>query len=555
MTDLDIEDLDQLDELFDISKQFQTLTNLQHQNTVSETIFQIMMSVTDLYKSATQSDSLQDRKKQTILKELYHLSLEFEAQNKNGTLGEFIDYLKLLGEFDIELEENSEITNAVQVSTIHQSKGKEFPIVFVVDIAQGKLPLRYQAKKFYVPNDLAKGLMRDEDEKALSLQEERRLFYVAMTRAQNLLFITFPIKYAQNVRNSKPSVFLEEVDFENNPLIDVIDFKGSTQETLLQEQDKVSIIKQDLQSKATKFVNQMQLESAIARIVDLAKVEHFEKNGKLDGFDTTDLFNVESNKDVESLLVGEKIPLINKDTLTLSATKFETYMKCPLQFKFAHVLEVPTPEMTYFNLGTAVHAVAETLTMLEKEGINLTEEIAFEVLEKNWNSNAYNSEKKEKEDFEKAKEMVRTYLKWVEENPNKPVDVEKRFQIDIGGIKVSGSIDRVELTPKGEYQVIDFKTGNIYETKNSIKEDTQMNVYALAVQKTYGKLPEKTSLLYLKENKVLDNVIKLDNLNKVKNTLEKVTESILKEDFEARPVKGACFRCSFRSICDFVESE
>jgi DNA helicase-2/ATP-dependent DNA helicase PcrA len=228
-------------------------------------------------------------------------------------------------------------------------------------------------------------------------------------------------------------------------------------------------------------------------------------------------------------------------------------MKCPLQFKFAHVLEVPTPEMTYFNLGTAVHAVAETLTKLEKEGINLTEEIAFEVLEKNWNSNAYNSEKKEKEDFEKAKEMVRTYLKWVEENPNKPVDVEKRFQIDIAGIKITGSIDRVELTPKGEYQVIDFKTGNIYETKNSIKEDTQMNVYALAVQKLYEKLPEKTSLFYLKENRVLDNEIKTDNLNKVKSTLENVVKSILDEDFQAKPVKGACFNCSFKEICDFVE--
>jgi len=555
LTGLDVPDIDQLDELFDISKQFQALTALQHENTVSELIFKIMMSITDLYKSATQTDSLGDRKKQTILKELYHLALDFESQNKNGTLSEFIDHLRLLGEFDVELEENAEITNAVQVSTIHQSKGKEFPIVFVVDVAHGKLPLRYQAKKFYVPNDLAKGLMREEDEKALSLQEERRLFYVAMTRAQNLLFITFPIKYAQNVRNSKPSVFLEEIDFENNPLVNLADFKGTTQETLLQEQNKIDIIRQDLQAKTTKFINQMQLESAIARIVDLAKVEHFEKTGSLDGFDTTDLFKVESNNEVESLLVNEKIPLINKESLKLSASKFETYLKCPLQFKFAYVLEVPTPERTYFNLGTAVHTVAEQLTKLEKEGTKPTEKIAFEILEKSWSSNAYLSKKKEQEDKEKARKMIRTYLKWIKENPNKPIDVEKRFQIKIGGVKVTGSIDRVEITPSGEYQVIDFKTGRISETSNSIKEDTQMNLYALGVQETYGKLPEKTSLFYLKENKVLDNPIKTDNLNKIKDTLEKVAESILIEDFEARPVKGACFNCDFRNICDFVESD
>jgi DNA helicase-2/ATP-dependent DNA helicase PcrA len=555
LSDMAVPELDQLDELFEIQKQFQTLTNLPTQKTVSETIFEIMMSVTDLYKSATQTDALSDRKKQTILKELYHISLEFESQNQNGTLSEFIDYLRLLGEFDVELEENSEIRDAVQVSTIHQSKGKEFPIVFVTDVSQGKLPLRYQAKKFYVPNDLAKGLLKGEDEKSLSLQEERRLLYVAMTRAQNQLFLVFPIKYAQNVRQSKPSVFLEEIDFEHNPFAQVIDFAGTTQETLLQEQNKIDIIQQDLQSKATKFVNQMQLESAVARIVDLAKVGYFKEHGSLDGFDTKELFTVESNKDVESLLVGEKIPLINKDTLRLSASKFETYLKCPLQFKFSYVLEVPTPEQTYFNVGLAVHAVAESLTKLEKEGMEPTEKIAFEILEKNWSSNAYTNEKKEQEDFEKAKEMIQYYLKWINENPNTAIDVEKRFKIEIGGIPVTGSIDRVEQTPAGEYQVIDFKTGGVYETKNTIKDDTQMNVYAMAVENLYGKLPDKTSLFYLKEGKMLENEIKTDNLERAKGKLESITKSILNEEFEAKPEKGACRFCNFKSICDYVESD
>ena len=555
LLDLDVPELDQLDELFDIQKQFQVLTNLPTQKTVSETIFEIMMSVTDLYKSTTQTDTLSDRKKQTILKELYHISLEFESQNKNGTLSEFIDYLRLLGEFDVELEENSEIRDAVQVSTIHQSKGKEFPIVFVSDVSQGKLPLRYQAKKFYVPNDLAKGLQKGEDEKSLSLQEERRLLYVAMTRAQNQLYLVFPTKYAQNVRQSKPSVFLEEINFEENPLVNLVDFSGTTQETLLQDQDRLSIIRQDLQAKTTKFVNQMQLESAIARIVDLAKVQHFQANGNLDDFNTEELFTVESNNDVESLLVGEKIPLINKDTLRLSASKYETYLKCPLQFKFAHVLEVPTPGATYFNVGLAVHAVAENLTNLEKDGITPTEEMAFEILEKNWDSNSYKSKKKENEDFSKAKEMIQTFLKWITESKNKAVDVEKRFKIELAGVPVTGSIDRVEQTPDGNYEVIDFKTGRVYETKNTIKEDTQMNLYALAVKHLYGKLPDKTSLFYLLEGKILENVIKTDNLEKVKLNLENVTKSILNEEFEAKPQKGACYNCGFKSICDYVESD
>jgi CRISPR/Cas system-associated exonuclease Cas4 (RecB family) len=77
----------------------------------------------------------------------------------------------------------------------------------------------------------------------------------------------------------------------------------------------------------------------------------------------------------------------------------------------------------------------------------------------------------------------------------------------------------------------------------------------MAVEKIYGQLPEKTSLFYLKEGKMLENVIKTDNLERVKAKLDHVTQSILAEDFEARPEKGACYNCAFKSICDFVEND
>ena len=58
--------------------------------------------------------------------------------NPHGNLGEFISHLSLMGEFDIELEEGYEFDNAVRVTTIHQSKGKEYPIVFIADLAVNK---------------------------------------------------------------------------------------------------------------------------------------------------------------------------------------------------------------------------------------------------------------------------------------------------------------------------------------------------------------------------------------------------------------------------------
>ncbi len=59
-----------------------------------------------------------------------------------------------------------------------------------MDAAKDKLPLRARTKKFYVPEDLAKGLVRNADEKTLHILDEKRLLYVAMTRAKSHLYIT-----------------------------------------------------------------------------------------------------------------------------------------------------------------------------------------------------------------------------------------------------------------------------------------------------------------------------------------------------------------------------
>ena len=64
-------------------------------------------------------------------------------------------------------------------------------------------------------------------------------------------------------------------------------------------------------------------------------------------------------------------------------------------------------------------------------------------------------------------------------------------------VPITGSIDRVEKAFNNELEIIDFKTGGVYENNKSIKENPQMNIYALAVQKRYGKLPTRASLFLL----------------------------------------------------------
>jgi DNA helicase-2/ATP-dependent DNA helicase PcrA len=78
--------------------------------------------------------------------------------------------------------------------------------------------------------------------------------------------------------------------------------------------------------------------------------------------------------------------------------------------------------------------------------------------------------------------------------------------VGVGVAVVKGFIDRLERTPEGPYVVVDFKTGSSMESKNTIRDNIQMNVYCLAVKNKFGKLPARASLLYLKKRKMVDYV-------------------------------------------------
>jgi len=309
MQDVSNIDITQKEEIRDLVSQIERVIETANSSSVSNLVYQIMMSISDLFQRAVSDDSSQNRRYQELLKEIYKIAIDYENLNPDSTLSQFIKYLYEVGKFELDLSDSTGFENSVQVTTIHQSKGKQFPVVFIVDVATNKLPLRHREKTFYVPNELSQGVQTDSDAKELHIQEERRLLYVAMTRAQNRLFISYCSKYGQNIRESKPSKFLEELQFRTNPLIEFEAFEGTEEAGMLEEIDRLEKIKQDKQLKASRAINKMQLKSAIKKILELAEVEFYEKHGKTNGFDPKDILQVsEIDSDIESQLKGEKIP-------------------------------------------------------------------------------------------------------------------------------------------------------------------------------------------------------------------------------------------------------
>jgi DNA helicase-2/ATP-dependent DNA helicase PcrA len=192
---------------------------------------------------------------------------------------------------------------------------------------------------------------------------------------------------------------------------------------------------------------------------------------------------------------------------------------------------------------------------MQLDGVTPTEQLAYEILEKEWNSAGFSSETQENQAKENARIQVKSLVKWLNDNPNTPIAAEKSFALKIQGIPFNGIIDRIEKTPDGKYEVIDFKTGSVRENSKSIKTDPQMNMYALGVESLYKELPVKTSLYYIKHDKFVENNIEKDKVNEVKETVENVVKSILNEEFEAKPSFQACRFCDYQSICEAKELE
>jgi DNA helicase-2/ATP-dependent DNA helicase PcrA len=220
-----------------------------------------------------------------------------------------------------------------------------------------------------------------------------------------------------------------------------------------------------------------------------------------------------------------------------------------MQYKFSYVLHVPTAQKTYFNLGLAVHETIEHLTKQELEGIPPTKEQAEAILEQFWSSSAYATRQKEREDKERAAQMVETYLAWRESNENEVIAAEMKFQFTLDGRVVKGFIDRVERTPNGNYVVIDYKTGYQSENKNSIKHSIQMNVYSLAILEKFGALPVKASLFYVKHRKIVDYVPDPENIKQEKLRLTEMINSVILEHFPQAPSYQTCRSCSYVDVC------
>jgi DNA helicase-2/ATP-dependent DNA helicase PcrA len=241
--------------------------------------------------------------------------------------------------------------------------------------------------------------------------------------------------------------------------------------------------------------------------------------------------------------------------MRFSASGLKKYQDCPLQFKFSHILRIPEPPgaSPAAAKGSSIHSVIENLDLTQP-----TQEQVARLFEQYWTPEQFESVTQSEQDKTSACDLIETYLAWQNANHNTKIGSEKEFCFTFAGREMHGYIDRIEQAPSGEYVVIDFKSGSSKSsgiTKKSIPENIQLNLYAMAIRALYGKLPERASLFYLKDNKLIDYLPTDESITAFSQSLEQMIGKILSGEFPAQPDYQRCGWCPYVDLCESRELE
>jgi len=436
----------------------------------------------------------------------------FEAINFDKTVKNFIQMVDLMvatGDTGSMEAENEEGPEAVKVSTIHSAKGLEFKYVFIVNLVDKRFPTIERHEAIELPEKLIKEIRPEGD---IHLQEERRLFYVALTRAKNGLYLTSADDYGGKTVK-KLSRFLYELGMEEK------------QETSKEKKSNFN------------FISSIPVASNILKT---------NKSVLPLRFSFSQLIAFESCPLQYKFSFILKIPRRGRHVFSFGKTLHSTlYQFCQIWRK-----QQSTLQKTLFSQQG--HQT--------KEDSKLKEQIGFEKLMKiyqeSWIDEWYQSREQKEKYWEKGKKALKTFYQDLNTTQPKIKYLEKGFNFKIGKGKdkeiMKGFIDRVDEVDGG-YEIIDYKTGEEGERRLDFEKKQQLLIYQFAAKELYEAFDKPVNQLtfyYLETGNRVSFLGKDDDLIKLEEKIIKIIQDIKKDDFPPKP-GPLCKFCDFYHICQY----
>lgn len=377
--------------------------------------------------------------------------------------------------------------DAVQVMTFHQAKGREFEVVFLTGLVEDFFPGRLQRPVFSLPRDL---ILEDLPADVAHVEEQRRLFYVGMTRAKRHLFLLSSDDY--RLPGEEP---------RKRP------------------------------AKISRFVVEAVGEEALGPRAP----------------ETPALFRISRAAQNPEPIAPPRI----EGPLQLSFRQVDDWLTCPLKYKYIHVLRVPIRLHPTVILGNAVHRAIQTYQLAKKQGRFLPRSELLAVFGRAWRSEGFLSAAHEEELRRYGEEALHHFYEFEEAEGGRPTFVEQYFAFEETGIKVIGYWDRVDRRRDGAV-LIDYKTSEakVESADRRVQESLQMAIYALAYERAFGERAKELQLRFLTPQVVVGRAEPTERLlRRAWEAIQEAAEGIRREDFQPKPSYAACQYCPYCTIC------
>ncbi|MBI3956848.1 MAG: UvrD-helicase domain-containing protein [Candidatus Kerfeldbacteria bacterium] len=530
-------------------------TQLARDKNASEVTYAVVHD-TGLLKSLANNERASEMTR--LLNEFFKQILTFERSADDPSVRGFVKYLTLAVESGDsgELGEAPEMAGPDQLTimTVHSAKGLEYPYVFVVNLVERRFPSTERRDPVEIPTPLVREILPEGD---WHLQEERRLMYVACTRARDGLFFSFATEYG-GTRKKRPSVFLEGLGLLTKDRPNV-----SERSTTAQPKLGLPLV----------------LEPAVKATLD----RHAE-------FSFTQLIAYEHCPWQYRFAHVLRVPVRPSHTLSFGKTMHATLCKF-----FRLVKErAATDQVSLFPSPTTPARLASQgeaggpTPSLVKEGNQAiagavrpkSPLVSFDELldlySSSWVDDWYDNARQKEEYRKRGSDSLKQFYDSHNGVFPIPLYLEQSFSVKVEPYTLKGAIDRIDLLTKSDstspdpslnrvqdkplrkeggspgVEIIDYKTGK-YKEKLETDDRYQLLIYSLAASDPHvlNLRVEKLTFHFLESNKKNSREPKPRDHADVAAWAKKTIEKIKSGDFTATPSVQTCKFCDFREICDF----